>query len=65
MATYTTRLAGRNTRELVLTSKEAEAMYQLGFRFSEYSPEHGRCRVAPPIQLLILRDRDELIIEQP
>ena len=65
MATYKTRLAGRKTRELELTQTEAEEMFALGFRFAEYNPEQGRCRISRPFELLIARDADELIIEQP
>ena len=64
MATYKTRLAGRKTRELELTQAEAEAMFALGFRFSEYNPEQGRWRLSKPVELLIVRDHDELTIRQ-
>lgn len=64
MATYQTRLAGRKTRELELTQAEAEAMFELGFRFSEYNPEQGRWRLSKPVELLIVRDHDELTIRQ-
>lgn len=64
MATYKTRLAGRKTRELELTQAEAEAMFELGFRFAEYNPEQGRWRLSKPVELLIVRDHDELTIRQ-
>lgn len=64
MATYKTRLAGRKTRELELTQAEAEAMFELGFRFAEYNPEQGRWRLSKPVELLIVRDHDELTILQ-
>ena len=65
MATYKTRLAGRNTRELEITQAEAEEMFELGFRFAEYNPEQGRWRLSKPVELLIVRDHDELTIQQP
>ena len=42
MLSYTTKLAGRKTRDLKLTPAEAEAMWDKGFRFAEYEPEQGR-----------------------
>jgi hypothetical protein len=65
MATYKTRLAGRKTRDLELTQAEAEAMFALGFRFAEFNPEQGRWRLSKPVELLIVRDYDELTIQQP
>lgn len=64
MATYKTRLAGRNTREIQFTRTEAEAMFALGFRFAEYNPEEGRWRISRPFELVIQRDMDELTIQQ-
>lgn len=64
MLSHTTKLAGRKTRELQLTPAEAKAMWEKGFRFAEYEPEQGRCRVSMPFEMIIFPDRDELIIRQ-
>lgn len=64
MTTFTTRLNGRKEKDLKLTSDEALAMHDLGFRFAEFSPEHDRCRLSAPFRLLIVPGRDELTIEQ-
>lgn len=64
MLSYTTKLAGRKTRDLKLTPAEAEAMWDKGFRFAEYEPEQGRCRISMPFEMIILPDRDELTIRQ-
>ena len=64
MATFTTRLNGRNDRTLKLTPEEATTMQALGFRFAEYAPEHDRCRLSSPFRLFIIPGKDELTIEQ-
>lgn len=64
MATFTTRLNGRQQRDLKLTIEEALAMHALGFRFAEFAPEYDRCRLSSPFRLLIVPGKDELTIEQ-
>ena len=64
MLSHTTKLAGRKSRDLQLTPAEAKAMWDIGFRFAEYDPEHGRCRVSMPYEVIIVPDRDELTIRQ-
>jgi hypothetical protein len=64
MVSHTTRLSGRKARDLQLTAAEAQAMLEKGFRFAEFEPEHGRCRVSMPYEVIVIRDRDELIIRQ-
>jgi hypothetical protein len=64
MLSHTTKLAGRKTRDLQLTQEEARAMWDKGSRFAEFEPEQGRCRVSMPYEVIVIADRDELIIRQ-
>lgn len=64
MATFKTALNGRKEKDLQLTVDEAVAMQEKGFRFAEYAPEHGRCRLSSPYSMFIVPSRNELTIEQ-
>ena len=64
MVSYTTRLAGRNTRDIDLTSEEAAAMLDRGFRFADFTPEVQRYRISRPYEVILVRDLDQLTIRQ-
>ena len=64
MVSYTTRLAGRNTRDINLTPAEAEAMLEKGFRFADFTPEAERYRISRPYEVILVRDLDQLTIRQ-
>lgn len=65
MPTFKTTLKGRKGPKIQPTPDEAEAMHELGFRFSIYHPEIGEVQLARPINLTITVLRDELVFDQP
>jgi hypothetical protein len=64
MLSFTTTLSGRTQREIRLTREEAIRMFEAGFRFAEFNPEHERFRLSQPYELIMIPDRGVLTIRQ-
>ena len=64
MPSFTTDLAGRTQRDIPLTSAEALAMHERGFRFAEFNPEQGRFRLSQPYELVMIPEKGVLTIRQ-